>query len=205
MQEFLMQFTEHFGYVGVALLIALENVFPPIPSEVILTFAGFLTTYTALNRFGVIVAATIGALVGAVILYLLGKILNAERLERWLGGKWGRRLHFKPSDVHRANAWFQKRGNWSVFFCRCIPVVRSLISIPAGMSRMPIGRFLLMTTVGSMIWNTVLVLLGAFLGNSWEKVAHAIDIYALIAMAVIALGLCIGGYIFYKKRIKKKK
>lgn len=205
MQEFFIHFIEQFGYLGVALLIAVENIFPPIPSEVILTFSGFMTTYTNLKEIFVVVWATAGAVVGAVVLYYLGRWFNAERLEKWLGGKWGRRLHFKPQDVYRANEWFQKRGSLTVFFCRCIPIVRSLISIPAGMSRMSMPKFLLLTTLGSAIWNTVLVYLGAFMGESWEKVVEYFDIYGLVAIGVILLLLVAGGFYFYKKRVKTKK
>lgn len=204
MQELIIKMMNDFGYWGIALLIAIENIFPPIPSEVILTFGGFMTTYTDMNIWLVAFFSTIGSVVGALVLYGIGRILNEERLERWLGGKWGRVLHLKPSDVQKADRWFRKKGKATVFFCRFIPIVRSLISIPAGISKMNMWIFLLLTTLGTSIWNIVLVWLGAIAGASWESIVNYIGIYSTIVLAsigVAGLGLL---YWFYKKRFKKK-
>ena len=151
MQEIIISFMDQFGYLGIMLLVALENVFPPIPSEVILAFGGFMTTYTSLHVVGVIISATIGSVVGAIILYLIGKLLNKERLISIVSGKVGKILRLKPKDIEKADKWFDERGNIAVFFCRFVPIVRSLISIPAGMSDMPIRSFLLFTTIGTLI------------------------------------------------------
>lgn len=174
-----------FGYVGIALLIAVENIFPPIPSELILTFGGFMTTYSSMNIWLVTLSATIGSVAGAVILYGFGRLLSPERLE-WFIDRWGRILRLKKQDVKRAESWFLRRGSSTIFFCRFIPIVRSLISIPAGMSHMRMGKFLLYTTLGTVIWNAVLVRLGAFAGAGWESIANYINVYSYIACAVLA-------------------
>ncbi len=151
MQEIILNLMNQFGYFGVFFLIAFENIFPPIPSEVILAFGGFMTTYTKLSVPLVIVAATLGSLVGAYVLYFIGKILNKERLKKIVSGKVGKVLHLKREDIDKADAWFDRKGNIAVFFCRFVPIVRSLISIPAGMSEMPLFKFTCYTVVGSAI------------------------------------------------------
>lgn len=190
MENWITEFMEQFGYIGIFLLIALENVFPPIPSEVILTFGGFMTTYTNMTVVGVIIAATIGSVLGAVILYGAGYILNVDRLEAIID-KWGKYLRLKKEDVRKADAWFDKYGYWTVLFCRMIPLIRSLISIPAGMAKMKFGLFLLFTTIGTLIWNIILVSVGAAVGGSWEKIVEFMDVYSNIAYAVIGVGIVI--------------
>ena len=143
MEQIIINIMEQVGYLGVFLLIAIENIFPPIPSEVILVFGGFMTTYTSLNIPIMILAATLGSLLGAIVLYYIGKIFNKERLKRIVNGKIGKVLRLKASDIEKADKWFDTKGNKTVFFCRFIPIVRSLISIPAGMSEMPMQKFLL--------------------------------------------------------------
>ncbi len=192
---------EEYGYIGIALIIALENVFPPIPSEIVLPFGGFMTTNSSLTVIGVIIAATIGSVAGAVILYGIGRALDVARLEKIID-RWGHILRIKKEDVHRADAWFDKYGYWTVLFCRMIPLVRSLISIPAGMSNMKFGLFLLFTTIGTVIWNTILVTVGAALGENWHSITNFMDIYSNIAYAVIAVaGICL--IIWFVRRNKK--
>ncbi len=205
MEQWIIQMMEDFGYLGVALLIALENIFPPIPSEVILTFGGFMTTYTSLNVWLVIVMATIGSVLGGLALYGIGRILDAERLERILSGKIGKILRLKPQDVERAQGWFARKGKATVFFCRFIPIVRSLISIPAGMMKMNAGSFLLLTTLGTALWNTVLVWLGVFAGASWEKIVGYLGVYSKAAVVILAVGALVFAVFFYRHRLKKKK
>ena len=205
MEQWIIQMMEKFGYLGVALLIALENVFPPIPSEVILTFGGFMTTYTSLNVWLLILMATVGSVLGGLVLYGVGRILDADRLERILSGKIGKILHLKPQDVEKAQRWFSRKGKATVFFCRFIPIVRSLISIPAGMMKMNAGIFLVLTTLGTAIWNTVLVWLGVFAGASWEKIVGYLGVYSEIALVVLVICVLIVGIIFYRRRLKKKK
>ena len=183
---------EQYGYPGILFLIALENIFPPIPSEVILTFGGFLTTYTSLGVPGVVLAATLGSLAGAAVLYGAGALLNKERLKKLAAGRAGKLLGLKPEDVEKADAWFQKKGRRAVFFCRCVPVVRSLISIPAGMSRMELPQFFLYTTAGSLIWNILLVSLGAFMGESWRYIAYLAGEYSHVMLIVLGISLISG-------------
>ena len=200
MESWITSVMEQFGYFGIALLILVENVFPPIPSEVILTFGGFMTTKSELSIFGVVVASTIGSVGGAVILYWIGRILNVERLERIIE-KWGKYLRLTKEDVRKADAWFDKYGPWTVFFCRFIPLIRSLISIPAGMSGMNQWLFLVLTTLGTLIWNLVLVLVGAKVGNNWHQIVNYMDVYSNIMYVVIA----VSAVIFIIWFIKKKK
>ena len=157
MQELMISLMSKYGYFAVFALIAIENIFPPIPSEVILIGGGFLTTTIDMNLYIMIIAATLGSVIGAIVLYFIGKIFNKERLKRIVSGKIGKVLRLKAKDIETADEWFDKKGNITVFFCRFVPIVRSLISIPAGMSEMPMLKFLLYTTVGSLIWNTVLI------------------------------------------------
>ncbi len=175
-----------FGYFGVFLLIMIENVFPPIPSEVILTFGGFMTTYSEMTRTGVIIAATAGSVVGAMILYSIGLLLDVSRLEKIID-RWGHLLRLTRKDIHRADAWFDKYGPWTVLFCRLVPLIRSLISIPAGMSNMNFPLFLLLTTVGSLVWNAALVSIGAAVGDNWESIVQYMDVYSNIAYVLIGM------------------
>lgn len=205
MQEFVLTVMENYGYFGVCFLIAIENIFPPIPSEVILLFGGFMTTKTSLNIVLMVLFATLGSLIGAIVLYYIGKILNKDRLKKIVSGKVGKILRVKTSDIDMADAWFDNKGNITVFFCRFIPIVRSLISIPAGMSEMPMLKFLIYTIVGSAIWNTVLIIIGNRVGENWESILKIFDRYSLVV--VILLIIIFVGFIvwFYKFRKPKKK
>lgn len=204
MQEFIILMMEKFGYLGVFLLILIENIFPPIPSEVILLFGGFMTTYSSLSVIVMIITSTLASVIGAIILYYIGKILNKDRLKRIVRGKIGKVLRLKEKDIDMADEWFDNKGNKTVFFCRFIPIVRSLISIPAGMSEMPMPKFLIYTTIGSAIWNAVLIFLGNKVGENWEDILSIFDSYSNI-VAVILIILFIGGlFIFYSKRKKSK-
>lgn len=196
MTEALIVFLGKYGYVGIMIIIALENILPPIPSEVILPFSGFLTTITKLTPIGVILCATVGSTVGAIVLYGLGKLLSADKMEKFLYGKVGHLLHFNRDDVECTMSWFQKKGKYSVFFCRCIPIMRSLISIPAGMAGMAWLPFLTMTITGSFIWNVLLVTLGRLAGESWTIAAKYIHHYSDIIKIVLVVLLC--AFIIYK-------
>lgn len=204
MQDMIIQLMDQFGYIGIMLLIAIENIFPPIPSEVVLTFGGFMTTYTNMSIIGVIIFSTFGAILGAIVLYYIGRILNKERLMRIVSGKIGRVLCLKADDIEKADRWFGTKGDKVVFFGRFVPIIRSLISIPAGMSGMPFGRFLVLTTIGSSIWNTVLIVIGSIVGESWEKIVAIVNEYAVITVVVLAIVFIIGVIFFYKKRIRER-
>ena len=192
---------EQFGYLGVAFLIMIENLFPPIPSEVILTFGGFMTTTTELNIPLMIVAATIGAVVGAAILYGIGTLLDVERLDK-IVDKYGNILRITHADIHKADSWFDRYGFWTVFFFRFVPLIRSLISLPAGMANMNFGLFLLFTTVGTVIWNTVLIYLGAAVGSQWETIVHYMDIYSNVAYVILGI-IGIAVIIWYIRKRKQ--
>lgn len=192
---------EQFGYFGVAFLILIENLFPPIPSEVILTFGGFMTTSTELNIPWMIVAATVGAVGGAAILYGVGTLLDVERLDKIID-KYGNILRITHEDIHKADSWFDRYGFWTVFICRFVPLIRSLISLPAGMANMNFGIFLLFTTIGTLIWNTVLIYLGAAVGSQWETIVHYMDIYSNIAYVIIAI-IGIAVIIWYIRKRKQ--
>lgn len=201
MESWITNFMDAFGYLGVFLLIALENLFPPIPSEVILTFGGFMTTYSDMTMLGVIIASTLGSLAGAVVLYYIGYLVNRTRMERIIV-KWGRIVRLTTDDVQKAYQWFSKHGAWTVLLCRLVPLLRSLISIPAGSARMNFGLFLLLTTIGSLIWNIVLIGIGAAVGASWEKIVSYMDIYSNIIYVCIALGVLLIGALLFR-RVKK--
>lgn len=188
-----------FGYMGIMFLIAFENIFPPIPSEVILTFGGFMTTSSKLSVIGVITSATAGSVIGAIVLYIIGLQLDVARLEK-IVDRWGHILRLTKNDIYKADAWFDKYGPWTVFFCRFVPLIRSLISIPAGMSNMNIGLFLLFTTLGTLIWNIVLVYLGASVGGSWDTIVEYMDVYSRVIYVVLTLLVIILLYLFIKKR-----
>lgn len=206
MQTIIINIMNQFGYLGIMLLIAIENIFPPIPSEVILTFGGFMTKRpnSQISIIGVIIAATIGSIVGAIALYYIGKILNKERLIKIVSGKVGKVLRLKPKDIESADKWFDTKGNKTVFFCRFIPIIRSLISIPAGMSEMPLSKFFLYTFLGSLGWNTILVILGSIVGKNWESVANVIDKYSYVILILLIILFVVGIIIFYSKRKQHK-
>lgn len=201
MENWITDFMEQYGYFGILLMIALENLFPPIPSEVILTFGGFMTTYTSLTPIGVIVTATLGSVIGAIILYYVGRLLGVERMER-IVDKYGRVLRVKKEDIRKADDWFDKYGYWAVLLCRMVPLIRSLISLPAGMSNMRFVPFLLFTLLGTLVWNTILVMIGAAVGDNWHDIVAFMDVYSNIAYAVIAIAVVIV-LVLYIRRARK--
>jgi membrane protein DedA with SNARE-associated domain len=157
------------GYPGVALLMFLENVFPPIPSEFIMPLAGFTTTQGQLNFVGVVIAGTLGSVLGALPLYYLGRLLGEERLKQ-LADRYGKWLTVSAAEIERADRWFDRHGAKAVFFCRLVPGIRSLISIPAGISGMNLAQFLLYTALGTGLWAGILAYLGRLLGENYEQV-----------------------------------
>jgi membrane protein DedA with SNARE-associated domain len=160
------------GPVGVALLVLAENVFPPIPSEVVLPLAGFLAGQGRMSLVAVAVAATLGSVLGALLLYAVGAKLGRDRLARILD----RMPLTGEADLERAEAWFHRHGGTAVLVGRMVPGVRSLVSIPAGVERMPLVRFALYTFVGSAAWNVLLVGLGHQLGRRWTSVGEYSDV-----------------------------
>ncbi|MEU4480186.1 DedA family protein [Micromonospora sp. NPDC023966] len=177
---------ERLGAPGAGLAVALENLFPPIPSEVILPLAGFTAGQGRMNLFAAIVWTTIGSVVGAMALYAVGVALGRDRIRAIAA----RLPLIKLSDVDRTEAWFARHGGKAVFFGRMIPIFRSLISIPAGVERMPFATFLLYTTLGSLIWNTAFVMAGYALGENWRSVEPYVGTFqnAVIAVCALAVG-----------------
>ncbi|MBC8163183.1 MAG: DedA family protein [Roseiflexaceae bacterium] len=183
------------GYVGIALLMLLECVFPPIPSELIVPLAGFATVRGEYSFFWVCFAATVGSVLGAVVLYYLGKLVGGQRLMGW-ADKYGMWLGVSSKDITRAIGWFDKRGMAVVFFCRFIPGIRSLISIPAGMAAMPMLPFLTLTTIGSALWVIVLAYFGVLLGENYAVVGQYLDPISKFVLAAMVLGSV--GWVVYR-------
>ncbi|EAD8612721.1 DedA family protein [Listeria monocytogenes] len=202
METWITSIMADFGYIGIFVLIMVENLFPPIPSEIILTFGGFMTTVTSLNVVMVIIVATLGSVVGAILLYKVASYFGKERLTK-IVLKYGRILRLKESDIERAENFFLKYGSWAVFLCRMIPLIRSLISIPAGMTKMKMSKFLILTTAGSLLWNTVLIGLGAMLGESWSEIVVFMDSFSTIIYSIIAILVLVGLGFFFRARFKK--
>ncbi len=178
-----------FGYAGVALLLLVENLFPPIPSEVILPLVGFLVSRGELGFVWALVAAVFGSLAGALVVYALGR-----RGGRPLVLRYGRVLRVKKSDLDRADDWFDRYGELVVLGARMVPLARSVVSIPAGMCRMPPGRFALLTAVGTAAWDTSLIGAGWLLGENWEGVSRfvgSVSEVVLVVVSVAAVGLTI--------------
>jgi membrane protein DedA with SNARE-associated domain len=177
---------ESLGELGVGLLVALENLVPPIPSEVVLSMAGYLAAEGRVNLILVWTAATLGSVGGAIALYYLGYGLGEDRLRRWLD----RIPLVDADDLDTADRWFERHAKSAVLFGRMAPVVRSLVSIPAGANHMPLGLFTLLTALGSGIWNAIFVGGGYALGSRWQKLEQYSQYfdYAIWALLVLAIG-----------------
>ncbi|MEV8310434.1 DedA family protein [Streptomyces flavidovirens] len=178
------------GAPGAGIAIALENLFPPLPSEVILPLAGFAASTGRMSLIAALLWTTAGSVTGALALYGVGALLGRERTVAMAAGL----PLVKLSDIERTEAWFQRHGTKAVFFGRMIPVFRSLISVPAGVERMPLPVFLGLTTLGSALWNTVFVLAGYALGENWEDVTGYVSAYSKVVLvgAVLAVLLFVG-------------
>lgn len=196
--DWLIDLMELIGAPGVGLAILAENLFPPIPSEVVLPLAGFTVAQGTLNPVSVFVWSVVGSVVGAYILYGLGAWLGAQRLRAIAERMW----LVKGSDVDKALAWFDKYGRISVFVGRLIPGVRSLISIPAGLDRMNLVTFGLWTAFGSAIWNAILITLGYFLGDNWHVVEGYVNTYSNVVYLVVGL-IIVGVLAFFIRRAMK--
>ncbi|WP_328798998.1 DedA family protein [Puerhibacterium puerhi] len=176
---------EALGAPGAGIAVALENIFPPLPSEVILPLAGFTASQGSLQLVPVLVWTTVGSVVGALALYTLGAVLGRDRLRRLVA-----KVRFIPlEDVDKAEAWFARHGDKAVLIGRLVPIVRSLVSIPAGVERMRLGRFVLLTLVGSGIWNTVLVGAGYLLGDQWHRIESWVGTFQTVVIVVVVAAL----------------
>lgn len=202
MKNLILNFMENHGYLGTFFMILLENIFPPIPSEIILTFGGFMTTYTNLTVIGITISATLGSVVGAALLYKIGHTLNIKKLESIID-KFGHILRLRVGDIEKANFWFNKYGYITIFFCRMVPLIRSLISIPAGMTNMKFSLFVLYTTLGTLIWNSILIYTGSALGSSWEDILIFMDAYSSIIYGALIFLFLAYLFILLKRKYLK--
>jgi membrane protein DedA with SNARE-associated domain len=188
---------ETLGGPGAGLAIALENLFPPLPSEVILPLTGFAAGQGVLSLASALFWTTLGSVVGAVALYWIGMLLGRRRMY----AIWAKLPLVKTSDLERTEEWFAKHGTKAVFFGRMVPVFRSLISVPAGLERMPLPVFLGLTTLGSLIWNTVLVMAGYLLGDRWEVVQQYVGVLSKVVLGAAALAVVV----WIVKRVRERR
>jgi membrane protein DedA with SNARE-associated domain len=186
---------EAFGVLGVALLMTLENLFPPIPSEFILPFAGFLVGRGELGFLPALVASTAGSLSGALILYALGRWGGRNLILRY-----GRFLRVKEADLDRAEGWFDKYDQWVILFGRMVPGVRSVVSIPAGMLRTPFLQFVLLTTAGSAAWNALLLGAGWYLGENWQQIQGIVGSVSNFVLILVAVALVCAAIWWWRRR-----
>lgn len=191
-----MDVVDRLGAVGVGLLVAAENLFPPIPSEVVLPVAGYVASQGRMNLVAAIVAATVGSLLGALALYAFGAVVGRDRLRQWIG----RMPMLEVADLDRTERWFDKYGGRAVLFGRCVPVVRSLISIPAGVERMPLQTFVPYTLLGSGAWNTLFVVAGFQLGARWEDIGR----YSAVFNKIILVSMAVLMVRFLARRLRRR-
>ncbi len=186
MTKYITSILESAGYFGIVFLMFLENVFPPIPSEFIMPLAGFMVTQGKLSFVGTIAAGVIGSLLGTLPFYYLGRQMDEERL-KILADRHGRWLTVSREDIEKAQKWFDRHGGLTVLFCRLIPGVRSVISIPAGINRMNFAAFLLYSAVGTAIWTGLLTYLGYFLKANFAEVEEYLNPASYFIFAAIFL------------------
>jgi membrane protein DedA with SNARE-associated domain len=196
------QLVDAIGYVGLSVIMFLENVFPPVPSEPFLLGAGFSSGQGGLSPIGAVVAATVGALLGATVYYYIGVLLPERRI-RWLLRRYGRFALLDEHDLDRAMAWFGDHGPLVVFFGRCLPLVRTLISVPAGLTRMHLGRFLLYSALGTAAWSALLIGIGRVLGENWESALAFFDRFELAFYAVALLAIV--AFVIVRLRTRRRR
>ncbi len=195
MEEFIINIMNSYGYIGVFTLILIENIFPPIPSEIILLFSGFMTTYTNLKLSMMIISSSLASVIGALILYKLGNILNIDKIISIVNKK--KILNLREKDITASIEWFKTKGEKAIFICRFIPLLRSLISVPAGIYKMNIIKFIIYTALGSLLWNTILISLGYITSNNWTSILNIYSLYTLLILIIILSFLVIK---FHKKK-----
>lgn len=196
MADWVIRTIESTGYLGIIFLMFLENVFPPIPSEVIMPLAGFMVAEGKQNLIGIIIAGTVGSVLGALPLYYAGFFLGEERLQQF-ADKHGRWLTISRDDLERAKKWFNRHGGLAVLLCRLVPGVRSLISIPAGIARMNVASFLFYTALGAGIWTALLAFAGYLLGAKFAQVGEYLNPASYVVFGAIV--------IIYVKRVLTQK
>jgi len=197
MQEWVTNTMNSLGYLGIGLLMFLENLFPPIPSELIMPLAGYTATLpnTQIQVIPAIAAGVIGTILGAIPWYYAGLILGQQRLQL-LAGRYGKWIGISGEDIEKSVNWFQKHGAKAVLFGRLVPGIRTLISIPAGISKMPVVPFFLYSTIGTIGWVTLLTYAGYFLGKNYKLVEDYIDV--ITKVVVVGVLLAIASFIGYR-------
>lgn len=186
MLEWITSMMNSLGYLGIGLLMFLENLFPPIPSELIMPLAGFTVAQGKMQLAPAIVAGVVGTVLGALPWYYAGMILGENRLKT-LADNYGRWLTISSKDITNAKRWFDDHGGKAVFFCRLVPGVRTLISLPAGISRMPLVPFLLYSTLGTLLWVSLLTYAGYLLGNNYELIEHYLGPVSKIVLVTLII------------------
>ena len=200
MTAWIISIMEQLGYFGIALLMFLDNVFPPIPSEIIMPSAGFTASKGELILTGVIIAGSTGSLLAAAVLYWIGRKIPREQIFKFVD-RFGKFLFIKPKDVEKSLDWFEKHGHRIVFFGIMIPAVRSLISIPAGMSHMPFWKFMAYSGLGTIIWTTFLASVGYYFGNNTEMMHK---IFSQVSYVIIAIVVMIIAWALFRRQQRKK-
>jgi len=190
---------EQLGYLGVALLVVLENVFPPIPSEIVLPFAGFVAQRGSDSVVLMILAATVGSVIGALIMYWIAAVIGDERLHVFTR-KFGKWVQIREADLTRAEEWFDRHAVSAVLVGRCVPLIRSVVSIPAGFRRMKLIPYIAYTFLGSLVWNIALVGAGAMLGENWEGVEPVVATFQWIVIVLIVAAAARLVYTFFRRR-----
>lgn len=190
---------EQLGYLGVALLVVLENVFPPIPSEIVLPFAGFVAQRGSDSVVLMILAATVGSVIGALIMYWIAAVIGDERLHAFTR-KFGKWVQIREADLTRAEEWFDRHAVSAVLVGRCVPLIRSVVSIPAGFRRMKLVPYITYTFLGSLVWNIALVGAGAILGENWERVEPVVAAFQWIVIVLVVAALARLAYTFFRRR-----
>lgn len=185
--EGILEFISQYGYWAVAALMLLENVFPPIPSELIMPFAGYAAAQGHLNPAGVVLAGTAGSVAGAALWYAVGVWVGVPRLRHW-AARHGRWLTLSPVDIDHSMHWFRCHGRWAVLAGRLVPAVRTLISVPAGTARMPFHVFMLWSTAGSLLWTGALALAGYLLEGRFESATHWLDLATKVVLVAALAG-----------------
>ena len=190
---------EQFGYVGVALLVVVENVFPPIPSEIVLPFAGFVAQRGGESVVIMILAATVGSVGGALIMYWIAAVIGDERLHAFTR-KFGKWVQIREVDLTRAEEWFDRHATSAVLLGRCVPLIRSVVSIPAGIRRMKLVPYIAYTFVGSLVWNILLIGAGALLGDNWERVGSYVGVFQWVVIALVIAVIARFTFGVYRRR-----
>ncbi|WP_233486129.1 undecaprenyl phosphate transporter UptA [Staphylococcus hominis] len=199
MEQIITNFIGQWGYAAIFILILLENVLPVVPSEIILTFAGLMSVKSGLSILVLFIISTIASFIGLLILYYLCRLIKEESIYRFVD-KYGKWFKLKGNDVKRANDWFKRYGAWAVLLCRFIPVLRVLITIPAGINKMNVATFTMLSLLGTTIWNFALILLGRLLSDSFDVLMSGIHTYSYFMYVILIIIIL---YVLYRLFFKK--